>query len=245
MFNQIDFGKKLKNIRREKKLTQSEVALRIGISEQAVSKWENGDCLPDVYNLKLLSRLLRVSIDSLLDDEDNGERIIEAIKIGSAVFEIIEKPETILAGKIVYENENIDIEQALEAYSESQRKLTLEMVIDPIPPISDIHLSINFWIHGAQRGMGFMRETKKEIQPDGLDVFKMPASLFIRTYTDKATANLLTKERCEIWELFAYIRDYFMPAHGYKMAENGAQEMEVFDTAEHTTGYAYMPVLKI
>ena len=29
------------------------------------------------------------------------------------------------------------------------------------------------------------------------------------------------------------------------MAENGAQEMEVFDTAEHTTGYAYMPVVKI
>ena len=41
-----------------------------------------------------------------------------------------------------------------------------------------------------------------------------------------------------------YIRNYFMPTHGFKMAENGAQEMEVFDTAAHTTGYAYMPVMR-
>jgi len=245
MFNQIEFGKRLKDNRKAKNLTQSEVASRIGVSEQAVSKWENGDCLPDVYNLKMLGRLLRISIDSLLDDDDSGEKVIDTIKVGAAVFEIIKKSETILAGKIVYEDENNEIGQALEAFSEEQRKLAFESVIEPIVPVTDIHLSINFWIHGAQRGMGFMRETANENQPEKLDVFKMPASLFIRAYTDKAIANLLTKDTCEIWELFAYIRNYFMPTHGYKMAENGAQEMEVFDTTEHKTGYAYMPVIKI
>ena len=30
--------------------------------------------------------------------------------------------------------------------------------------------------------------------------------------------------------------------HGFKMNENGAQELEIYDTAEHTTGYAYMSV---
>ena len=34
-----------------------------------------------------------------------------------------------------------------------------------------------------------------------------------------------------------------MPSHNFKMAENGAQEMEVFDTSEHKSGYAYMPVM--
>lgn len=244
MFNQMEFGKRLKNKRKAKNLTQSEVATRIGVSEQAVSKWENGDCLPDVYNLKMLCCLLRISIDSLLDD-DNNEQVIDTIKIGDAIFEIVKKSETILAGKIVYEDENIEIEQALEIFSDEQRKVAFETVIEPIMPITDIHLSINFWIHGAQRGIGFMRETTNENQPKELDVFIMPASLFVRVYTDKATANLLTKDKCEIWELFAYIRNYFMPTHGYKMAENGAQEMEVFDTTEHITGYAYMPVLKI
>ena len=245
MFKQIAFGERLKNYRKTKNFTQEELAAKINVSGQAVSKWEKGECLPDVYNLKLIARLYRVSIDNLLDVENNGtEKVVETIKIGGAVFEIVEKPETILAGKIVYENEIINISQALDAFDESQRKLEFDSVIDPVLPICDIHLSINFWKRGHRRGMGFMRETTVEKQPKEVDVFKMPASLFIRAYTDTNTAQLMTKQQCEIWELFAYIRNYFMPAHGFKMAENGAQEMEVFDTSEHTTGYVYMPVLR-
>ena len=33
-----------------------------------------------------------------------------------------------------------------------------------------------------------------------------------------------------------------MPSYNFKMAENGAQEMEMFDTFDHSSGYAYMPV---
>jgi len=62
MFNQDTFGDKLKTIRKEKNLTQEEVAEKIGVSGQAVSKWEKGECLPDVYNLKLLARLYRMLI---------------------------------------------------------------------------------------------------------------------------------------------------------------------------------------
>ena len=246
MFNQIAFGERLRGYRKAKNFTQEELAAKINVSGQAVSKWEKGECLPDVYNLKLLARLYRVSIDNLLDAEDEGaEKVVETIDIGGAVFEIVEKSETILAGKIVYENETTEIDQALEAFDEGQRRLAFEAVSDPVLPICDIHLSINFWKHGHRRGMGFMRETTAEKQAEGVDVFKMPASLFIRAYTDKNTARLMTRKDCEIWELFAYIRNYFMPAHGFEMAENGAQEMEVFDTDAHTTGYAYMPVLRV
>lgn len=42
MVNQMDFGKRLKLFRKAKKFTQKEIAFRIGVSEQAVSKWENG-----------------------------------------------------------------------------------------------------------------------------------------------------------------------------------------------------------
>jgi len=246
MYDQIAFGERLKNLRKTKNFTQEELAAKIGVSGQAVSKWEKGECLPDVYNLKLLARLYRISIDCLLDIENEGtEKVVETIKIGGAVFEIIEKPATILAGKIIYENETADIEKALDDFDENQRQLAFSAVVEPVLPICNIHLSINFWKHGSRRGMGFMRETTTDKQPEGVDVYKMPASLFIRAYTDKDTAQLMTKQQCEIWELFAYIRNYFMPTHGFTMAENGAQEMEVFDTAEHTTGYAYMPVLRV
>jgi len=72
--------------------------------------------------------------------------------------------------------------------------------------------------------MGFVKETTTANQPEGIDIYAMPASLYIRAYTDQQTAQLLTKKHCEIWELFAYIRNYFMPAHGFQMNENGAQE---------------------
>ena len=85
MFNQVDFGKRVKSFRLRKNYSQKEIALRIGVSEQAVSKWENGECLPDVYNLKLLAQILHISVDSLLDTEiQNPEKIVETITIGGA-----------------------------------------------------------------------------------------------------------------------------------------------------------------
>lgn len=246
MFDQVDFGKRLREFRERKKLTQKEVAVKIGVSEQAVSKWENGICLPDIYNLKLLARVLNVSVDCLLDTEnDGGEKVVDTVKIGGAVFEIVEKPETVFAGKMFYAKDFSDISafnSAVDAFAADGEDSAYDSLTDAVLPISDIHLSVNFWLSEKERAYGFVREVSDENQPEGVDIYKMPASLYIRAYTDKSAAQLLSKEQCEIWELFAYIRDYFMPAHGFKMADNGAQELEVFDTSEHSTGYAYMPV---
>ncbi len=248
MFTQNDFGKRLKEFRKRRKLTQKEVATKIGVSEQALSKWENGDCLPDVYNLRLLAIVLNVSVDCLLDTEnETAEKVIESININGAVFEIVEKPETILAGKIVYVKDFSDISgfnSAIDAIASKGEAFDADLLKEVVLPINDIHLSVNFWLSEKSRAFGFVREVLTECQPEGIDVYKVPASLYIRAYTNKFTAQLMAKEQCEIWELFAYIRNYFMPSHGFKMAENGAQELEVFDTFEHTTGYAYMPVMR-
>lgn len=248
MFSQADFGKRLKEFRKKKNFTQKEVATRIGVSEQAVSKWENGECLPDVCNLKLLAKLLHISVDTLLDTEnDKPEKVIETIKIGGAEFEIIEKPETILAGKIIYakDYENIDeFHKAIDSVTEEDKQIAYGLLQENTLPITDIQLSVNFWLDGESRAFGFVREVTTEQQPKGIDVYKMPASLYLRAYTDRSTAQLMAKEECEIWELFAYIRDFFMPANGFRMADHGAQELEVFDSSEHKTGYAYMPVMR-
>lgn len=248
MFDQIAFGKRLKEFRKRINLTQKETAMKIGVSEQAMSKWENGACLPDVYNLKLLARVLNVSVDCLLDTEnETAEKVVETIKVGGAVFEIVEKPETIFAGKIVYAKDFADIsgfDAAIESFMASGEQSAYDMLKDTVLPIYDIHLSINFWRSENSHAYGFVHEVTNERQPKGIDMYKMPASLFIRAYTDKSAAQLISKEQCEIWELFAYIRDYFMPSHGFKMAENGAQELEVFDTTEHRSGYAYVLVIR-
>ena len=248
MFTQNDFGKRLKEFRKRRVLTQKEVATKIGVSEQALSKWENGDCLPDVYNLRLLAIVLNVSVDCLLDTEnETAEKVLETININGAVFEIVEKPETILAGKIVYAKDFSDISNfnaAIDAIASEGEPFDADLLKEIVLPINDIHLSVNFWLSEKSRAFGFVREVLTECQPECIDVYKVPASLYIRAYTNKFTAQLMSKEQCEIWELFAYIRNYFMTSHGFKMAENGAQELEVFDTFEHKTGYAYMPVMR-
>ena len=248
MFSQADFGKRIRFFRKQRNYTQKEVAFRIGVSEQAVSKWENGECLPDVYNLKVLGQLLHISVDTLLDTEnDRPEKVIEILKVGGAEFEIIEKPQTILAGKIIYAKDYKDMDgfnYAIETTTEEEKKTLFSSLRETVLPVTDIHLSVNFWLEESVRAFGFVREVTTENQPEGINVYKMPASLYIRAYTDKGTAQLMAKEECEIWELFAYIRNFFMPAHGFKMADNGAQELEVFDSFEHRTGYAYMPVVR-
>lgn len=248
MFNMSEFGKRVKMFRTGNGFSQKETAFMIGVSEQAVSKWENGECLPDVYNLKLLAQVLRVSADSLLDTGmECTEKVIETVMMGSARFEIVEKPETVLAGKIIYAKDFPDessFNAAIDSVTSEEKQAALSAVSEPSLPMYDITVSVNFWKSWEQRAYGFVRQTETDKQP-AADVYKMPASLFIRAYTDKEVSRLVCREHCEIWELFAYIRDYFMPAHGFVMAENGAQEMEVFDTADHRSGYAYMPVSRI
>ncbi len=248
MFCQADFGVRIKELRRVKGLSQREAALQMGVSEQAISKWESGACLPDVYHLKLLGKVLGVSVDCLLDVErEQPEKVLETFQAGGAVFELVEKPETILAGKLLYAKDFGSIQEfdsAIEAFSEEEKQAVYGRLVGSVLPVRDIQLSVNFWLAKKTRGFGFMREVTSVQQPGGVDVYQMPASLFLRAYTDRPAAQLLSKERCETWELFAYFREYFMPAHGFEMAENGAQELEVFDTSLHDTGYAYVPVVR-
>lgn len=67
------FGAKLRNHRKNLSLTQEEVAVRMGISPQAISKWENGDCLPDCFNLKALADIYGLSLDILLETEGSND----------------------------------------------------------------------------------------------------------------------------------------------------------------------------
>lgn len=55
--------------RKELGLTQKEVAEKLGITDRAVSKWENGRCMPDLLLLQPLSRILNVDINDLLSGE--------------------------------------------------------------------------------------------------------------------------------------------------------------------------------
>ena len=70
--NQEKIGKFIARCRKDKNLTQEQLANKLGISDRAVSKWENGKCLMDISLLKPLSEYLDVSVVEIL----SGEKII-------------------------------------------------------------------------------------------------------------------------------------------------------------------------
>ena len=61
-----NLGIKLQEIRKQNKLSQEALAEKLGVSRQAISKWERGESAPDTENLIALSRIYGVSIDELL-----------------------------------------------------------------------------------------------------------------------------------------------------------------------------------
>lgn len=64
------FQEKLQQLRARDRLSQEELADRLGISRQSVTKWENGQAMPDLQNLIRLSEIFRVSIDRLVKEGD-------------------------------------------------------------------------------------------------------------------------------------------------------------------------------
>lgn len=66
----MEFSKKLKEIRRNKNLTQEEQARIINVSRSLVARWEYGDVYPSVNNLELLAEKLNVNIHELIDSEE-------------------------------------------------------------------------------------------------------------------------------------------------------------------------------
>lgn len=61
----INLGTKIRELRKKKELTQEELAAKLNISSQAVSKWENGTCYPDMGQIPVLANFFGVSLDEL------------------------------------------------------------------------------------------------------------------------------------------------------------------------------------
>ena len=87
--DQMKIGRFIAEQRREKKLTQSELAEKLGITDRAVSKWENGRSLPDASIMLELCSILGITVTDLLSGErvdmDNyneqmEKRLIEMVK---------------------------------------------------------------------------------------------------------------------------------------------------------------------
>ncbi|MBC8587759.1 helix-turn-helix transcriptional regulator [Paratissierella segnis] len=75
----MELGNNLYNARKKSGLSQEEVAEKLGVSRQTISKWELGETLPDIRQSKKLSTLYHLSLDELIDFDLDVQEIQEVI----------------------------------------------------------------------------------------------------------------------------------------------------------------------
>ena len=87
----MELGKKIKQLRFKAGLTQEQLAEKLGIGAQSVSKWENAVAMPDITALPLLAEIFGVSIDDLLNyDSKSSESLGLAVPPkGKHIFGIV------------------------------------------------------------------------------------------------------------------------------------------------------------
>ena len=76
----MSLGNSLFDARKKKGLSQEEVAEKLGVSRQTISKWETEETVPDIYQAKRLAKIYGLSLDELIDTDLDQKEIEEVIK---------------------------------------------------------------------------------------------------------------------------------------------------------------------
>ena len=92
-----NLGERIQALRKEGKLSQEGLAEQVGVSRQAISKWERNEATPDVYNLSALAQAFNVSLDDLINPE--GETSVEKVKL--VRLDLKKKSEIFIIGAII------------------------------------------------------------------------------------------------------------------------------------------------
>ena len=100
--NQILIGKYIAKKRKEKNLTQAQLAERLNVSNKTISKWENGNCMPDYSVIEILCRELDITISELMDGEDAKKELKEEPNNIQLMFLIRKMQELEKQNKLTY-----------------------------------------------------------------------------------------------------------------------------------------------
>ena len=97
----MTFAEKLKFLRKQASMSQEQLAEKLGVSRQAVTKWETDTGIPDIENIKSISSLFDISIDELLSNENASQKKSEHLFESVTEYDIDEQKNakaTILLG---------------------------------------------------------------------------------------------------------------------------------------------------
>lgn len=80
---------KLLQLRKEKNMSQESLACELNITRQAISKWESGQSIPDVDNMKRLAQVFNISVDDLLNEYPISKKEYEGYGSPPAVLKLM------------------------------------------------------------------------------------------------------------------------------------------------------------
>lgn len=84
----MNFSEKLKEIRKSEGLSQEQLAEKIGVSRQAITKWETGKGLPDVENMVIIAEIFKTTLDELLRDSAPKPNRETPVFVSETVYDI-------------------------------------------------------------------------------------------------------------------------------------------------------------
>ena len=87
----MSLGEKIINLRKEKGLSQEELAEKLNITRQTISNWETGQTVPDINQSKEICKIFTISLDELVDNKipTNEEKISNTQKLAGIVIKIL------------------------------------------------------------------------------------------------------------------------------------------------------------
>ncbi|MFT4143471.1 MAG: helix-turn-helix transcriptional regulator [Mobilitalea sp.] len=140
-FSTVAIGKKISNLRKEKNLTQMELADAMGVSYQAVSNWERGNSMPDISKLPELATLFGCSIDDLLTDGEAKNIIKHVVKGDAEVFVQQHKVSGQAIGEVAPILKPHQTERLMDSIiSQNEEKMTVEDLIGIAPFVGEGYL---------------------------------------------------------------------------------------------------------
>ena len=127
------FNDKLKKIRGEYNLTQEELAEKLDVSRQAITKWESGEGMPDVENLKQLAILFNTTLDELIMED-------KKVLIPEKRYKYIEEME-------IDHSKHFDVKLnkigEISIFKNSEEKVKLEILSDTAKPEESLKIKFD------------------------------------------------------------------------------------------------------
>lgn len=241
--NENQLGNRIAELRKEAGLTQEQLAGMLGVTYQAVSKWETGNSYPDISLLPRLSEIFHVSLDSLFGKEDNTiltEHVLEkAVQAASMEQREEEESEAQEAEKTKQESGREEADEKIDGNDgagesetddgkkeETGRKRESDSAQSFGEYIGNI---VNMSLKSGMNGLGKAMDTLKKIDFKSLDLKDLDQSI-----SDKVKRAVEKGKKSRFWDKREEAGEAKEEAAEEKAADEAEEETAGEDSRQET-----------